>query len=84
MTKEVNMKYLAIFSLLFLTACGQAVKTKTETIYVKCPIPEIPPAQLETIPKDAPAYEKLRLYINNCEKIKAERDLLREVIELCK
>jgi len=80
------MKRLFVLpAVLFLFGCATnpAPKPIGEPIVMKCKAPEVPPADLETIPKNATYSQKLQIILNNCLKIKKENELLREAIKVC-
>jgi PBP1b-binding outer membrane lipoprotein LpoB len=82
-------RYVAVIvSLILLAGCASLksqVNTVTcETVIVKCNIPEIPPAELEAVPQDAPYDTKLQIILNNCLKIQQENELLKKALEICR
>ncbi len=86
------LPYLLLpFLTIFFTSCiSLKPKVKTVTvygekpIYLKCQIPEVPPAELNPIPSNATYPEKLQIILNNCLRLKKENKLLREAIKTCK
>jgi len=70
---------------LFLFGCAGAPKPTIieKPVYLKCQIPEIPPADLEKVPENATYPQKLQIILNNCLKIQRENQLLREAIKTC-
>jgi len=77
------MKRLVLIGLLFFTGCATQTKYVEKPAYLKCQIPDIPPAELTPIPENATYSEKLQVILNNCLKIKRENELLREALKLC-
>jgi len=82
------MRLLIMFYLgLLLFGCAGAPTPKPaiveKPVYLKCQIPEIPPADLEKVPENATYPEKLKIILNNCLKIQRENQLLREAIKTC-
>jgi len=73
--------------LFIITGCAQHTANTQPIIekyvHLKCEIPEIPKAELEPIPENAPYSIKLQIILNNCLKIQRENELLREAIKLC-
>ena len=69
-----------------LSACAttQPVKYIEKPVYIKCEIPEVPRAELQTIPENATYPEKLQCILNNYLKLQKENKMLREAIEVCK
>lgn len=81
------MKKLVIltgFIFLFSCATKPQIQYIEKPVFVKCQIPDIPKAELETPTPDMSYSKKLEIILNNCLKIKKENELLREAIELCK
>ena len=79
---------VVVASLTLLAGCAglkpQANTVTCETMIMKCHVPEVPPAELEVIPPDAPYDTKLQIILNNCLKIQQENELLRKALEICK
>lgn len=74
------MKYLLLLFSLTLISCA---KKDIQKEYVKCQIPAIPKINYEVIPENASYDKKLEIILNNCRKLKYERDLLMEAIKIC-
>jgi len=53
-------------------------------VMMKCPIPDIPKADIKPIPPNASYLEKLQIILNNYIQLYQENILLRESIKLCK
>jgi len=68
-----------------LSACAttQPVKYIEKPVYIKCEIPEVPKANLKTIPENATYPEKLQIILNNYLKLEKENEMLREAIKVC-
>ncbi|RLG09322.1 hypothetical protein DRN73_10110 [Candidatus Pacearchaeota archaeon] len=77
---------MLILSLLLFCACG-FVKPKVQYIekpvYIKCKIPEVPKANLKTIPENGTYPEKLQVILNNYFELEKENKMLREAIKVC-
>jgi len=77
------MRWLVLLSLVVVTGCAPQTRYVEKPVYLKCQVPEIPPAELTPIPESASYPEKLQIILNNCLKIKRENELLREALKLC-
>ena len=68
-----------------LSACAttQPVKYIEKPVYIKCEIPEVPKANLKTIPENGTYPEKLQVILNNYLKLEKENEMLREAIKMC-
>lgn len=76
--------YVILLSSFLFFSCATKTVTVEKPVYIKCSIPEIPPAQLEKVPENASYPEKLQVILNNCLKIKQENELLRKAMEVCR
>ena len=58
------MRFLFLILILFLVGCS-FITPLEKTVYVKCKIPEVPRADLESIPENGTYPEKLQVILNN-------------------
>lgn len=81
---KVKLKIISLCLCLLLAGCGGTIKTVEKPLFIKCRVPEIPKAELESLPENATYPEKLKIILNNYLKLERENKMLREVIEACR
>lgn len=83
---KVLLIILTIIFAIGLQSCAikQSPHIQEKIVFKKCEIPDIPPAELETINENDTYIEKLRKLIHNYSKLLEENFLLREAINICK
>jgi len=63
--------------------CKPEVRYIEKPVYIKCKIPDVPPADLQPIPLNAAYPKKLQIILNNYFKLQKENKMLREAIKVC-
>lgn len=78
-------KSIIISLVLFSSGCGSTqVQYVEKPVFMKCQVPEVSRAELQSIPENATYPEKLQIILNNCLKIQKENELLKSALEVCK